>query len=72
MLSHCRLCGSSDLRISHFRLKDIPYTLILRYPMRCWVCRGRDHIFIPRVLRMRREAELRNRGASGLDSAQTE
>jgi hypothetical protein len=49
MLTLCRSCGSPDLRTSHFRLKDLPFLLILHYPMRCWVCQERDYVFIPRI-----------------------
>lgn len=64
-------CGSSDLRASRLRLKDIPFLLILRYPMRCWVCRERVYIFIPRIVRMARTSELQNGEPPGLDKAQT-
>ena len=72
MSVQCRLCGSFDLRMSRFRFKDLPHFFILHYPMRCWVCRERDYLFILRIFRMSREAEPRNGGASGLEKAQTE
>jgi hypothetical protein len=72
MLPLCRSCGSSDLRTSRFRLKDLPFLLILHYPMRCWVCRERDYMFIPDIFKLSRDAELRSGGASGIDKAQTQ
>ena len=47
---YCLSCSSTDLRFSRFRLKDLPFLLILRYPMRCWVCRRREYQPILRVL----------------------
>ena len=43
MSGKCLSCGSTDLRVSRFRLKDISRLILFQYPMRCWVCRHRDH-----------------------------
>lgn len=72
MSVRCRMCDSFDLRISRFRFKDLSHFLILHYPMRCWVCRERDYVFIPRIFKMDRDAAIRDGDASGLDKAQTE
>ena len=59
---HCRSCGSTDLRLSRFRMRDLPHLLIFRYPMRCWVCRERDYLPMLRILKIVREAHLQADG----------
>jgi len=63
MFIHCSSCGSNDLRVSRFRLKDLAHLLILHYPMRCWVCRQRDYVPILRMFRIGRDAQLRDSDA---------
>lgn len=72
MSVRCGFCNSFDLRLSRFRFKDLPFLLILRYPMRCRVCRDRDYWSILRIFRMGRGADPCDGGASGLEKAQTD
>jgi hypothetical protein len=51
---HCRVCGSSNLRVSHFRVSDLAKLMVLRYPVRRRVCRQRGHIPIMQSIRLRR------------------
>jgi len=46
----CHLCGSTDRRISRFRLPDLFYLPILQLPTRCKSCLKRDHAFVLRIL----------------------
>ncbi len=48
----CHRCGYSDFRLSRFRSSDLINLLFLRYPVRCRVCKLRQHLFILRVLRL--------------------
>jgi len=72
MSVRCRLCSSSDLRLSRFRFKDLPHLLILSYPVRCRVCRDRDYLFILRIFKIGQDAKTPNGSARGLEKAQTE
>ena len=69
MSTSCPLCGSSELHISRFRLKDFLHLLILRYPMRCWVCRERDYFPISRAFRTGREEKPRTSVSTELEKA---
>lgn len=46
MSNHCQLCGSTDLRASRVRAKDVLRLFMLQYPMRCWVCRNREYVSV--------------------------
>lgn len=59
MSIHSCLCGSSDFRFSRLRFKDLPRLLLFQYPMRCWVCRDRNYMTLPRILRVVRDAPPR-------------
>jgi len=59
MIPHCHVCGSRNLRPSHFQVTDLAYILVLRAPVRCRTCRERLHISIFSIVRIRREAETR-------------
>ncbi len=69
MSNYCRLCGSSDLSSSHFRLRDLPRLLLLRYPMRCWVCRQRDYFPLLRIFSRGRYTQPQEGTASNLRKA---
>jgi len=56
---HCHVCGSRNLRPSHFQLMDLAYLLILRLPVRCRSCRVRFHVSILKIGKVRRDAEAR-------------
>lgn len=53
MLKRCRICGSSNFRVSHFRVMDLPLMLVLRYPVRCRHCHERAYAFVPQILNFR-------------------
>jgi hypothetical protein len=59
MIAHCPVCGSSNLRPSHFQTKDLAYLLVLRYPVRCRSCRKRFYVSIFIIGKIRRDAEAR-------------
>ena len=40
----CFFCRSSNVRLSHFRLFDLPRLLTLQIPVRCRSCRERDYV----------------------------
>ena len=60
MTVHCPRCGSGNLRPAHFRRSDLPYLLILRFPVRCRYCRDRFHVGIFRIRKVRLVAEERH------------
>lgn len=41
MQNQCRLCGSSQFRLSRLRLTDISNLISLHYPVRCLQCNQR-------------------------------
>ncbi len=59
MIPHCRVCGSRNLRPSHFQTTDLAFLLFLHAPVRCRTCRKRFHVNIFSVAKIRREAEAR-------------
>lgn len=61
MPAYCRICGSDNLRPSHFRIMDVVHLLFLRYPVRCRLCRHRGYVSISRISEVRREARARRR-----------
>ena len=62
MTVFCRVCGSRNIRPSHFQFKDFRFLLTLRYPVRCRACRKRFVVSIFRIRRVRRDAEARRAG----------
>ncbi len=72
MSVHCNICGSSDLRKSRFRWKDIIPLIVLYYPMRCWVCRSRNYLPLLRILRSGRFGQRRRVGPVSVSKAQIE
>jgi hypothetical protein len=58
----CRYCGSSHLRSSRVRWKDLVRLMRFQLPVRCGVCHNRDFMGIGRALEVRRQAKER-RGA---------
>jgi hypothetical protein len=72
MFFQCNVCGSSDLRISRLRGKDLIHLTVLHYPMRCWVCRGRSYLSILQVFRSWRDEKDRSRSPGGLKNTQFE
>ena len=70
MSIYCHFCSSTDLRVSRFRLKDVAHLIILRYPMRCWVCRERAYKPILKLFKNRRNEQLRNDNALEIKKVQ--
>jgi len=60
----CFHCGSNNLRLSHLRIGDVIYFLLLRYPARCRDCRLRFYLSFSRILKVRRYAKSRLAGGS--------
>jgi hypothetical protein len=56
MSMRCHICGSSNIRLSRFRMVDIAELLILKYPVRCRTCRERSYEFVLRLIGMKRRA----------------
>src|SRR5450631_3416886 len=61
MSIHCKFCGSTDLRISRFRMKDAAHLIVLQYPMRCRVCRDRAYQPVLQVFKSRRKCATAER-----------
>lgn len=59
MTVHCHRCGTSNVRLAHFRWKDLAYLLVLRSAVRCRYCRLRFHVSIFKIRAIRREAHER-------------
>jgi len=57
----CKLCGSSDLHTSHFRLEDFALLFILQYPVRCRTCFERSYAFVWHVRKIARATRIRHR-----------
>jgi len=51
---YCHECGSTDVRTSHFRFRDVARLLALRYPVRCRTCKARWHAPIGPALHLPR------------------
>ena len=41
----CHFCGGASLRRSRFRATDLPWVLVLRWPVRCRRCSKRQFVF---------------------------
>ncbi len=50
----CPSCGSSHFRLSRLRFSDLFHLFILRYPVRCRLCRERSHVSLPNAMRARK------------------
>lgn len=61
MERNCAACGSSRLRLSRFRLSDIPRLFAFQYPIRCVSCLDRSYASIPWVLEYRRKRAKKHR-----------
>lgn len=59
MIFPCAICGSENVRPSHFRWRDLPRLLILRSPARCRECRARFYVSSFRIRTLRRIAAAR-------------
>ncbi len=57
----CRNCGSQEFRISHFRPADLNKLVILRYPIRCKICKERDYVFLRTALSLPRRGKKKSR-----------
>ena len=44
--SRCDFCGGASLRRSRLRASDLPWLLVLHWPVRCRRCSKRQHVFV--------------------------
>jgi hypothetical protein len=56
----CRSCGSQEFRISHLRRADLSRLLVLRYPIRCKICKERDFTYLGTALSLRHKRKKKN------------
>jgi hypothetical protein len=61
MEKNCDGCGSRRFRISRFRLADVPWLFLFRYPVRCVECEQRSYGSARWVLELRRKKANRAR-----------
>lgn len=52
----CPSCGSSHFRLSRLRFSDLLQLFILRYPVRCRLCRERTHVSFSKAMHTRKSA----------------
>ncbi len=50
----CPSCGSSHFRLSRLRFSDLFHLFLLRYPVRCRLCRERSHVSLSNAMRARK------------------
>jgi DNA-binding response OmpR family regulator len=55
----CSYCGRVELRRSRFRVSDIWFLFLFRYPSRCRFCRERKHILLSTALKLPRIGQNR-------------
>jgi hypothetical protein len=48
----CQFCGGSSLRRSRLRATDVPWLLLLHWPVRCRRCSKRQHVFLTEAQRI--------------------
>jgi hypothetical protein len=48
----CPECRSSHLRPSRFRISDVKYLLVFRWPLRCRECRARFFAALPQAMKV--------------------
>ncbi len=51
---NCPYCGTSTFRLSHLRLTDFSRLILLRFPVRCRLCRERFYVFLSTAMSVRR------------------
>ena len=56
----CRICGSTDFRLSHFRSKDVFHLVRLSYPVRCRCCRTRDYVVVFKAVKIGHADRIRH------------
>ena len=47
----CPNCTNTDVRASHWRLRDLAFLLLFLRPLRCYGCNGRFHVALWRRVR---------------------
>lgn len=57
----CHECGSSDLRTSHLRPRDVMRLLAMKYPVRCRMCKARVYAPLRAALALPRPQHRRGR-----------
>ncbi len=55
---NCIYCGSSKIRTSRFRLKDLVRLLLFQFPVRCRACNERDYAGFLLVLNLRQAEKV--------------
>ena len=53
----CERCGSTELQISRYRVRDLSQVLILRCPVRCQICYNRQFVGIVKALKIHRASK---------------
>lgn len=48
----CAYCYENKLHRSHLRIVDLPFLLLMQYPVRCHVCRRRQSIALAPAMRL--------------------
>jgi len=61
MQMHCLFCGTTDFRVSHFRLRDLRRLLFLQFPVRCRICQRRAYVPVWHILEIGQRGEARNK-----------
>jgi hypothetical protein len=57
----CQWCGSEEIRDSKLRISDVFNLLLLKYPVRCRSCEGRNFDNIFAVLKLRAASKARRK-----------
>ena len=69
----CFFCRSSNMRLSHFRLFDLPHLLTRQIPVRCRTCRERDYVKLSSAWRLifgeKPHRTRQNNGGTSVESA---
>jgi hypothetical protein len=61
MTIYCHECGSTNVRIAHFRFGDLIRLLAFRYPVRCRTCKARWHAPVRYAIHLPRPQHGRGR-----------
>uniref|UniRef100_E6QP08 Uncharacterized protein n=1 Tax=mine drainage metagenome TaxID=410659 RepID=E6QP08_9ZZZZ len=66
---NCPYCGTNRFRLSHLRFSDLARILMLRYPIRCRLCRERSYVPIAAAMSIQ---QLHRKHAAEQSEAATE
>lgn len=56
----CIECGSTKVRQAHLRVGDLPFLLMLKYPVRCRDCKKRWYLPLVNARRLPNSPQRRN------------